>query len=166
MKKDKKLLAEQATDYILNKSTIANQLKALYLEADASMLQLTRVKQRIDSVFFQLGVTTKENPELCALKEYFSAIKKASYYFYEFIEKMITDATWGSNDGENRSLSYDNWSADANAFSRFTLLFIDRTFRDSDQHNAIFKILEDMESHGQFDEKDFEFFNMKYPGEE
>ena len=166
MKKDKKILAEQATDYIINKSTIANALKALYLEADSSMIQLMRVSQRIDAVFRGTGATTKENPELGALKEYNTAIKRAVYFFEEFISKMITDATWGSNEGENRTRSYDNWQADANTFARFTLLFIDRTYHDPEQQKKIFEMLEGMESHGQFDKDDFAYFNMKYPGEQ
>ena len=159
-------MAEKATDYIINKSTIANGLKALYLQADSSMLQLARVTQRIDAVFRSVGATSKENPELEALAEYYKAVKRAVYYFEEFISKMITDATWGSNEGENRTRSYDNWQADANTFARFTLLLLDRTYHDGDQQYEIFKLLDGMESHGQFDEADFNYFNMKYPDEQ
>lgn len=165
MKKDKKILAEKATDYIINKSTIANGLKALYLQADASMLQLMRVTQRIDAVFRSVGATSKENPELGALKEYYTAVKRAVYFFEEFISKMVTDATWGSNEGENRARSYDNWQADANTLSRFILLLLDRTYHDGEQQYTIFKTLNEMESHGQFDEADFNYFDMKYPDE-
>lgn len=165
MKKDKKILAEKATDYIINKSTIANGLKALYLQADASMLQLMRVTQRIDAVFRSVGATSKENPELGALSEYYKAVKRAVYYFEEFIGKMVTDATWGSNEGDNRARSYDNWQADANTLSRFVLLLLDRTYHDGDQQYEIFKLLDGQKTHDQFDENDFKYFDMKYPDE-
>lgn len=166
MKKDKKIMAEKATDYIVNKSSIANSLKALYLQADAAMLQLERTTQRIDAVFRHIGATSKENRELGALKDYYAAIKKATYFFEEFIEKMITDSTWGSNEGDNRTRSYDNWKADANTLSRFVLLLIDRTYHDPEQQSTIFKVLNEMEGHGQFDEADFNYFDMKYPDEQ
>jgi len=158
MNKEKKAKVEQATDYIINKSTIANQLKALYLQADASLLQLNRADNRIRAVFRQMGATTKENPELKALKEYYTAVKRACFFFYEFIDKMIADATYGSNEGDNRTLSYENWNDDSNTFARLTLLFIDRTYHDAEQQQAIFWFIDGLKSHGQFDENDFKYF--------
>ena len=162
MNKERKMLAGKAADYILNKSSIANSLKALYLEADSTMLQLMRVSRRIDEVFRNIGVTTKENQELSAIKEYYVAVKHASLCFERFIGKMITNATWGSNEGENRVRSYENWQADVNSFARLTLMFIDRTYHDPEQQAQIFRMLEGMKSHGQFDERDFGYFDVKY----
>ncbi len=162
MKKNKKILAEQTTDYILNQTTIANQLKALYLEADSSMLQLMRVTQKINSIFLSKGLIGNGNPELGALKEYYTSIKRAVYYFETFISKMITDVTWGSNEGENKAKSFDNWQADANALAKLTLLFIDRAYHDEDQHKALFDFLEKQKGHAQFSEDDFTYYNMKY----
>lgn len=165
MKKEKKPLVQQASDYIVHKSTIANGLKYLYLEADSSMIQLLRAHQRITSVFNSVGATTKKSPELGALKNYYTAIKQATYFFDEFVSRMITDATWGANEGDNRTRSYENWRADANAFAKFSLLFFDRTYCDPEQQKKIFDFIEGLESHGQFDEKDFEYFTPKYPEE-
>ena len=166
MKKDRKILAERVVDYVINKSTIANGLKALYLQSDASLLQLTRVDQRIASAIRNEGLTTKENPELGALREYYLAVKRAEHYFFEFIDKMTIDATWGSNDGENKALSYGNWQADSNNLARMILLIIDRTYHDFDQMEKIFAFLESLESHGQFDDNDFKYFKVNYIDEE
>lgn len=163
MNKERKALCEKATDYILHGSTIANQLKALYLEADSSLLQLERVKQRMDSVFRTIGVTTKANPDLEALREYFMAVKRAEYFFEQFVGKMIIDATWGANEGENRTISYDNWHADSNTLARLIMLFLDRTYHDTEQQDKVFELLESMKPHGQFNEEDYKYFTAKYP---
>lgn len=161
MKKDKKILAQKASDFIIKKSTIANGLKVLYLEADSALLQLMRVSERINAVFISAGVTTKDNLELGALKEYYDAIKRAQYYFNGFIDKMITDSTYGATKKEDKAACYDSWLADANDFALFSLLFFDRAYRDKEQLNAIFTFLRGLKSHGQFDEGDFSYFKVE-----
>lgn len=165
MKKEMKKRAALASDYIERRSTIAMGLKALYTEADAAMLQVVRSEQRVEATLRRYGLITKDNPELGALKEYYSALKSAEYWFDNFIQKMIDQATFDSNEGEDKVTSYDGWMADANDFARMSLLFFDRTYRDEDQRKKIFAFIEGLESHGLFDGDDYKYFTVKEDGE-
>ena len=96
---DKKVIKAIRED--ISKSTIPEQLKVLYLMANATEILSQQSFQRIRAVFAQHGLVTKENDLLTGINQYCRLIKMASFQFFDRIDPQIINATWGMGRDED-----------------------------------------------------------------
>lgn len=162
---DKKTLDKIRAD--IDKSTIPDMLKVLYLMANATEILSQQSFLRIKAVFARHGLVVKENALLSGINQYCKLIRQATYAFFERIDPQITNATWGLGRDENNpdapgnSSALDGFNEDANEVVRLVLLFIDRTARNNDGYAKVFKTLRQLSSAGIFTDEDIARFKMK-----
>lgn len=164
---DKKTIEAIRQD--IAKSTIPEQLKVLYLMANACEILSQQSFQRIRAVFARHGLVTKENDLLTGINQYCKYIKMASFQFFERIDPQIINATWGMNRDEDNpdaspvgnSSALDGFNEDANEICRLVLLYIDRTARNNDGFAKVFKTLRQLPSAGLINDSDIARFKMK-----
>lgn len=85
----------------IGNSTIPEEMKVMYLMANACQLMVEHCYNRVASVFARHGFMTDDNDLLTGLNDYCKAVKTAGFHFYNRIEPQICDATWGLGRDEN-----------------------------------------------------------------
>ena len=152
----------------IGKSTIPEEMKAMYLIADACQTIVERVYNRVSGVFRKHGYNTRDNELLTGLNDFCKAVKMASYHFYNRVEPQISNSTWGigrdedNPSGGGNSRAYDGFHEDANEIARLVLLYIDRTARNNQAFAKVFKTLRQMPSNGFFKDEDISYYKVKH----
>ena len=150
-------------------STIPDNLKVLYLMANATEILSQQCFQRIRAVFARHGLVTKENDLLTGINQYCKFQKMASYQFFERIDPQIINATWGMGRDEDNpdappvgnASALDGFNEDANEIVRLVLLYIDRTARNNEAFAKVFRTLRQLPSAGIIHDDDIARFKMK-----
>ena len=149
-------------------STIPEHLKVLYLMANATEILSQQSYQRIRSVFAKHGALAKDNNLLSGINQYCRFIKMASYQFFERIDPMIINSTWGMGRNEDAPDStkgdtslLDSFNEDANEIIRLVLLYIDRTAGNNTGFSKVFKTLRQLLSSGLIHDEDIARFKIK-----
>ena len=151
----------------IDKSTIPDMLKVLYLMANATELLSQQSFLRIKAVFAKNGFIAKENELLTGINQYCKLIRQASFQFFDRIDPQITNATWGIGRNEDdpnapgNTSALDGFNEDANEICRLVLLYIDRTARNNDAFSKVFKTLRQLPSSGLINDEDIARFKMK-----
>lgn len=151
----------------IKESTIPDELKALYMMADATELMSTQTFIRIKQVFARNGYTVNENDLLTGITNYCRTIKQATFQFYERIDPQIADATFFASRDENDpnfvggANAYDHFNDAANELCRLVLLHIDRTAKNDDGFRRVFKTLRQLPSGNIFTDEDIAKYKMK-----
>ena len=151
----------------IQNSTIPEQLKILYLMANACEILSQQSFLRIKAVFARHGFVTKENELLTGINQYCKLTQMASFQFFERIDPQIINATWGMGrdednpDAPGNSGALDGFNEDANEIVRLVLLYIDRTSRNNDGFAKVFKLLRGLPSAGLINDEDIARFKMK-----
>lgn len=151
----------------IDKSTIPDMLKVLYLMANATELLSQQSFLRIKAVFAKNGFIAKENELLSGINQYCKLIKQATFQFFDRIDPQITNATWGIGRNEDdpnapgNTSALDGFNEDANEICRLVLLYIDRTARNNDAFSKVFKTLRQLPSSGLINDEDIARFKMK-----
>lgn len=138
-------------------TTIPEEIKALYLLADATETMSTQIFERIKRVYVRNGYKLNENELLTGINEYCKSVKKASFQFYQKIEPQISGATFGIGGVEH----YDNFNGWANEICRLLLLYLDRCAGDSDTFSKTFAMLRKRKSGGLINDEDITKYKMK-----
>ena len=106
-------------------STIPEELKVLYLMANATELMSTQAFIRLKAVFRKHGYTINENELLTGITQYCRLIKMATYQFFERIEPQIMNATYSAgryeDDPTGDAAAYDGFNQDTNEICRLVL---------------------------------------------
>lgn len=146
-------------------STIPEELKVLYLMANATELMSTQAFLRLKQVFARHGCTINENELLTGITRYCRMIKMATYHFFERIEPQIMNATFSAGRDEDDmtgdTAAYDGFNQDTNEICRLILLYIDRTARSKDGFAKVFKTLRQLPSSGLIHDEDIAKYKMK-----
>ena len=151
----------------IDKSTIPDMLKVLYLMANATELLSQQSFLRIKAVFAKNGFIAKENELLSGINQYCKLIKQATFQFFDRIDPQITNATWGIGRNEDdpnapgNTSALDGFNEDANEICRLVLLYLDRTARNNDAFSKVFKTLRQLPSSGLINDEDIARFKMK-----
>lgn len=90
----------------IDASTIPEEIKALYLMADATETMCTQIFERIKHVWAKHGWKCNENELLTGINEYCKSVKRASFLFYQRIEPQVSGATFDIGGAEQ----YDNFN--------------------------------------------------------
>ena len=152
----------------IKSSTIPEQLKVLYLMANAVELLSVQSFERTKAVFRKHGYNVRDNELLTGITDYCKLIKRASFLFEQRIDPQIIGATWGAEkDDENPdapgdTAAYDSFQRDGNEIIRLVMLYIDRTARNQDGFAKVFKTLRQMPSSGLFNDEDISKFKMRH----
>ena len=151
----------RAIRHDIAKSTIPQQLKVLYLMASATELLSQQSFQRIRAIFAQHGLQARENELLTGITQYCRFIKMATFQFFEKIDPLIINATWGQDPSAGGASALDGFNEDANEICRLVLLYIDRAAQNNDGFAKVFKTLRQLPSSGLFRDEDIARFKMK-----
>jgi len=145
----------------IDASTIPQELKAIYILANALQLMVENAFQRLKYIHLNNGVEVKENDLLKGITDYCRTTKMASWQFYNRIEPQISGATFEiGRDYQEGAQAYDNFSEDSNELCRLFLLYLDRTAK-TERWRDVFALLRRMPSQGLFKDEDFTRFKMK-----
>ncbi len=137
-------------------STIPEELKVMYLLADALEIMSRRSFRRIKAVYARHGYALKENTMLTGLNGYCKFIKMATHQFFERVDPHIINATYGAAETETDDAValMDSFNRDANEIVRLVMLYIDRTARDGGGAAEVFATLRRMPGLGLFSDED------------
>ena len=152
----------QAIRDAVKQSTIPDELKVLYLMANATELMNVQIFERLKHVFRENGYTISENELLTGITQYCRYIKMATFQFFQRVEPQITNATFfmDREDGGGAQ-AYDGFNGDTNELCRLILLYVDRTARNKEGFAKVFKTLRQMPSCGFFKDEDIAKYKMK-----
>ena len=155
---------EKAIRDEIKSSTIPEELKVLFLMANATELMSTQAFERLKSVFRRHGYVINENEILTGITQYCKMIKMATYQFFDRIEPQIQGATFFAERYEGEpgdSGAYDGFLSDTNEICRLVLLYIDRTARSKEGFAKVFKTLRQLPSAGIIKDEDIAKYKMK-----
>lgn len=141
----------------LDKSTIPEEIKLMYMVATACQYIVEHCDIRIRNMFSANGVDTKENDFLSGMNDYCKNVKMASVRFYERIDRQINEATFEIGGAE----SYDGFNDMVTEMVRLLMIYIDRTSTDGAKAQKVFDLLADMPSLGIFKDEDIKHFVRK-----
>lgn len=138
-------------------STIPEEIKVLYLMADAVETMSTQIFERIKAVYVRHGYKLSENKLLTGIVEYSKTVKRSSFLFYNKIEPQVSGATFdiGGTD------SYNDFNGWANEICRLVLLYMDRCAADKSVFAKTFSMLRKLPSGSLIDDKDISKYKMK-----
>ena len=152
----------------VDRSTIPEEMKVMYLMANACQLMVEHVYNRVERVYARHGFKTGENELLTGLNDYCKAVKQAGFHFYNRIEPQICNATWGlgrdenNPDGGGNTKAYDGFNEDANEICRLVLLYVDRTSRSNEGFSRVFKTLRQLPTQNIINDEDISYYKMKH----
>lgn len=135
-------------------SSIPEELKVLYLLANAVEIISQQFLLRLKSVYARHGYKIKDNDMLTGLNQYCAYQKMAAFQFFERIDPAIINATWGADRDEDdpnapgNAAAMDSFNEDANEIIRLVYLYIDRTSRNNEGFAKVFKTLRQLPSCG------------------
>ena len=138
-------------------STIPEEIKCLYLLADATETMSTQIFERIKRVWAKNGWTLNENELLTGINDYCKSIKRASFLFYQKIEPQVSGATFDIAGTE----AYDSFNGWANELCRLILLYLDRCAADKGVFARTFTMLRKLPSGGLIKDEDISKYKMK-----
>lgn len=151
----------------IKESTIPEELKVLYLMANATDIMCNMTFNRIKAVFAKNGYKIKENELLTGISQYCECVKRSQYLFFDRIEPQICNATWGMDrdednpDAPGNGDAYTQFSRDGNELCRLVMLYIDRCAKDNSAFAKVFKTLRQMPSGGLFKDEDISKYKMR-----
>lgn len=145
----------------IDASTIPQELKAVYMLANAVQIMTESTFRRIELIFLENGLEAHSNSLLHGIEEYCRMVRKAGRHFFDKIEPQIGGATFeiGRDASEGCEL-YDSFNQDCDELIRLMLLYIDRT-RNTDRWRDVFAYLRRLPSTGTFNDEDFTRYKMK-----
>lgn len=141
----------------IDASTIPEEIKALYLLADATEMMSTQIFERIKRLWAKHGWKCNENELLTGINEYCKSVKRASYQFYQRIEPQVSGATFDIGGAEQ----YDDFNGWANELCRLVLLYLDRCAGDPETFAKTFAMLRKRKSGGLIKDEDIAKYKMK-----
>lgn len=146
-------------------STIPEELKAVYLMANATELMSVQAFERLKSVYRKHGYAINENELLTGVNQYCRLVRMASFQFFQKIEPQIQGATFFADRDEGDSSGdpekYDDFMSDTNEICRLVLLYIDRVARSQEGFAKVFRTLRQLPTGGIFRDEDFTRYKMK-----
>ena len=134
------------------KTSIPEEIKAVYLLANSVDIMANNVLRRIKSVYRTLGHNIDDNGKLRSVREYLRYIKYATEYFEKHIEQEVTGATFDIGG----TMSYDCFQNDSREIAHLMLRYLDRTAKNNENCQSVFEHITSLPSCGLFTEKDFE----------
>lgn len=111
----------QAIHDDIDSTSIPEEMKLMYLMANATQSVVLHVYDRIKAAYLRHGYSTDENPLLKGLNDYCKTVKRACVLFEDKIQPQIDNATWGIGLDENEEgnvIAYDGFNAKSNEFVR------------------------------------------------
>lgn len=142
-------------------STIPEELKLMYLLANAVEIMSQQSMRRLESVYVRHGYNLKENTMLTGLNQYCRFVKLASCQFFDRVDPHIINATWGVGRDADGAAVMDSFNEDSNEIIRLVMLYVDRTARDRGGFGKVFKTLRQLPSAGLFEDADIARYKMR-----
>ena len=148
----------------IDKTSIPEEMKLMYLMANATQSVLLHVYDRIKSAYLRHGYNTTENPLLKGLNDYCKTVKRASTLFEDKIQPQIDNATWGIGLDENEEgsiIAFDGFNSKSNEFVRLIQNYMNAADPEK-MYKAVFTLMRRMASPKPlFENKVISHFKMK-----
>lgn len=159
---DKKTL--EAIHKDIESSSIPEEMKLMFMLANATQSVVLHVYDRIKSTYLRHGYITTENSHLKGLNDYCKTVKRANVLFEDKIQPQIDNATWGVGMEENEDgnlIAFDGFNAKSNEFVRLLLNYMN-TLEPEKMYKAVFTTLRKNASPNPiFENKVISHFKMK-----
>ena len=75
-------------------TTIAEELKLMYLMAGATQSVVEDVMKRLRNIYRKNGFIIKDNEMLSGLNDFCRCIKQADFHFFNRIDNHVINCTW------------------------------------------------------------------------
>lgn len=148
----------------IDSTSIPEEMKLMYLMANATQSVVLHVYDRIKSAYRRHGYDTTENPLLKGLNDYCKTVKRASVLFEDKIQPQIDNATWGVGMDENEEgniLAFDGFNAKSNEFVRLLQNYVNAADAEK-MYKAVFTTMRKNASpNPPFENKVISHFKMK-----
>ena len=148
----------------IDTTSITEEMKLMYLMANATKSVVLHVYDRIKSAYRRHGYDTTENPLLKGLNDYCKTVKRASVLFEDKIQPQIDNATWGVGMDENEEgniLAFDGFNAKSNEFVRLLQNYVNAADAEK-MYKAVFTTMRRNASpNPPFENKVISHFKMK-----
>lgn len=148
----------------IDSSSIPEEMKLMYLMANATQSVVLHVYDRIKFAYLRHGYDTTENPLLKGLNEYCKTVKRASVLFEDKIQPQIDGATWSVGLDENEEgniIAFDGFNAKSNEFVRILQNYMNAADPEK-MYKAVFTTMRRMASpEPLFENKVISHFKMK-----
>jgi hypothetical protein len=148
----------------IDSSSIPEEMKLMYLMANATQSVVLHVYDRIKFAYLRHGYDTTENPLLKGLNEYCKTVKRAGVLFEDKIQPQIDGATWSVGLDENEEgniIAFDGFNAKSNEFVRILQNYMNAADPEK-MYKAVFTTMRRMASPKPlFENKDISHFKMK-----
>lgn len=148
----------------IDTTSIPEEMKFMYLIANATQSVVLHVYDRIKSAYRRHGYDTIENSLLKGLNEYCKTVKRASTLFEDKIQPQIDNATWGIGLDENEEgnvEAFDGFDAKSKEFVRLLLNYMNGA-DDEKMYKAVFTTMRrNASSSPLFENKVISHFKMK-----
>jgi hypothetical protein len=153
--------AAKAAEKDIHSSSIPNEIKLMVQLANSCQVVVEDVFNRIKGVYARHGFRpSNDNEILKGLTDYCKSVKAAGWHFFNKIDPLIIDATFGQGmgeDGVTPTQRYDAFNGAANIGVRLLMLYADRIC-DDDTYGKLFKTLRQMPTRGVFSDDDIARF--------
>lgn len=148
----------------IDSSSIPEEMKLMYLMANATQSVVLHVYDRIKFAYLRHGYDTTENPLLKGLNEYCKTVKRAGVLFEDKIQPQIDGATWSVGLDENEEgniIAFDGFNAKSNEFVRILQNYMNAADPEK-MYKAVFTTMRRMASpEPLFENKVISHFKMK-----
>lgn len=148
----------------IDSSSIPEEMKLMYLMANATQSVVLHVYDRIKFAYLRHGYDTTENPLLKDLNEYCKTVKRAGVLFEDKIQPQIDGATWSVGLDENEEgniIAFDGFNAKSNEFVRILQNYMNAADPEK-MYKAVFTTMRRMtSSEPLFENKVISHFKMK-----
>lgn len=148
----------------IDKTSIPEEMKLMYLMASATQSVVLHVYDRIKAAYMRHGYMTTDNPLLKGLNDYCKTVQKACRDFEYKIQPQVDDATWsvGLDEGEDGNiLAFDGFNARANEFVRLLMNYMNASDQEK-MYDTVFRTMRKMASSSPiFENKVITHFKMK-----
>lgn len=154
----------EAIHKTIDSSSIPEEMKLMYLMANATQSVVLHVYDRIKSAYAQHGWISQSNELLKGLNEYCKTVKKACTDFECRIQPQIDNATWGIGMDENEEgniVAFDGFNAKSNEFVRLLQNYMNAADQEK-MYKAVFTTMRRSASPTPvFEDKVISHFKMK-----
>ena len=138
-------------------STIPEEIKCLYLLANATETMSAQIFERLKSIWIKNGWKLNENELLTGINDYCKSIKRASFLFFQKIEPQVSGATFDIGG----SSAYDGFNKWSNEICRLVLLYLDRSAASKEVFPKTFALIRKLPSGGLINDEDISKYKMK-----
>ena len=142
----------------IERTSIPEEMDALFILANAVDMMCHNTYRRIKNVYRTNGFVLQENDRLAVIQNYCDMVRRAVLLFNQKIEPQVVEATFGE---KKNVAGYDGFQDDSRELCQLILAYLDRTAKNKEAAERVFKMLNEIPSGGLFTDKDIRRYSRE-----